>query len=87
MQLIVFLLVFMLFLSTYLFQVGLLDTLWAEFRLITIAMPVYLLVFVAYLATKAVSAMSSTSADTAGSQQTRLPVSRRCSSQGGAWTI
>ena len=54
-QLIVFLLIFMMFLSTYLFQVGLLDTLWSEFRLVTLTLPAYFVVFVAYLVVKLVS--------------------------------
>ena len=56
-QIIVFLLVFMMFLSTYLFQVGLLENLQREFRPILITLPAYFLVFIAYFAVKLVREM------------------------------
>lgn len=45
----------MMFLSTYLFQVGLLENLQREFRAILITLPVYFIVFVVYFAVKVVS--------------------------------
>lgn len=55
MQLLNFLMLFMLFFGTYLFQVGLIGVLVREFKATLYVMPLYTIVYAAYAACKLVS--------------------------------